>query len=92
VDASGHDFDLGPAEFAVEGVRLAVHVADADVIEVNQRQGADARAGERFDGPRTNAADSDHADVCPTQPLQTGRAKQSAHTTEPLFVIIHSNL
>ena len=62
-DARGHDFHLGLAKFPGHGVKLAVDVADADIVEVHERERANAAAGERFDRPRADTADADHTDM-----------------------------
>ncbi len=61
--ALGHHVDLGAPERAFERVQLAVRVADADVVGVDQCQTTDAASRQRLDRPRTDAADADDADV-----------------------------
>ena len=42
---------LGAADLAVDGMELAVDVGEADLVEVDQGEVADAGAGEGFDRP-----------------------------------------
>jgi hypothetical protein len=56
-------FDLGFAQLAGYGMKLAVDVTDANIIQIYQGQLAHPGARERLDGPRTNAANANHADV-----------------------------
>ena len=51
VDAFSQDLHLGVAYGRIERVDLTVGVADADLIEIDERQAPDAGAGERFGGP-----------------------------------------
>jgi len=36
LNAAGQDFDLGFAKFTFERVKLAIHVADTDIVQVHQ--------------------------------------------------------
>jgi len=61
--AASHYVDFWFPEFAVQCVELAVGIADANVVEVDECQLTDAGTGESFDGPGTDAAKADGADV-----------------------------
>ena len=50
-DALGENVYLGPAIFAFEGGNLAVGIGDADVVQVNESQPADARTRQGLDDP-----------------------------------------
>ena len=62
-DPFGHGFDFRPAQVSVEGRQLPVDVADANVVHIKERQLADSRASECFNGPGANAADADDTNV-----------------------------
>jgi hypothetical protein len=49
--AGRHHFHFWFAQFAIQGMKLTIHVADADVVQINQRQLTDARSGQCFYGP-----------------------------------------
>ncbi|MOA56600.1 hypothetical protein D3C78_1806100 [compost metagenome] len=59
--ALGHDLGLGPTDIALLGMQLAVGVADADVIEVEQGDFADTATGHSLCRP---GADTTNADDC----------------------------
>ena len=87
--APRHDFHLGLAQLAIQRVKLPVDVADADVIQINQRQRPDARPGQRLDRPRAHPAQADHANmrapdtVKPLRPIQAANASRSAFHSGP---------
>ena len=62
-DAGFEHLDFGFADLAGERGQLAIDVADADFVKINQGQRPHATAGERLDCPRTDAAHADDADV-----------------------------
>jgi hypothetical protein len=51
LDALSKDIDFGPAIFALQRGKLAVGVGDADVVQIDERELADAGAGQRLDDP-----------------------------------------
>ena len=59
-DAARHHFDFRLSQFTIEGVKLSIDVADADIIEVNERQFTYARACQRLNCPRTDAPKPDN--------------------------------
>jgi len=63
--ARRHDFDLGFAEFAGNGVELAVDIPAADVVDILDCERAHAGAGQRLHCPRADPANADDADVRP---------------------------
>ena len=58
-----HDRDLRCADIAAEGRQLAIDVGDANLIEIDEGEFADAGAGEGFGCPRAYPADSNDADM-----------------------------
>jgi hypothetical protein len=91
-DAFGHDPDLGAAHGFGERVKLAVDVAGADLVQIHQRQGTQAGAGERFRRPGADTADADHADVGRAQLLQPVVAVKPRDTAEPGLEIAHASV
>lgn len=63
LDAGGHHLGLRLAYGASEGVDLAVDVSDADFVEIDERELADARAGEGFCCPAADSTDADDGNV-----------------------------
>ena len=55
--ALGHQLRLGLAHGPTEGVKLSVEVGDADVVEVDQAEGANARAGQGLCGIAADPAE-----------------------------------
>ena len=84
-NAFGHHFDLGFAKRAGQGVKLAVGVADADIVQVHERDLSHARTRQRLDRPRTHAADADDADVRLPQPGCARRAVQVDDAVDARF-------
>jgi hypothetical protein len=41
-------------------MKLSVDVGFSHLIEIEQTEGADTAAGQRFSGPRSNASDANH--------------------------------
>jgi len=87
--AGGHGFDLGLPERAGERVELAIDVADADVVEVHKGELTDTGAREGFDGPRTDAANADDADVRLAQAFLSNGAIEPEDAAKSSFVIRH---
>ena len=61
-DALLHHGDLGPADGARQGRQLAVDIAKAHFIEVNERERSDAASSQRFHGPGADAANPNYRD------------------------------
>jgi hypothetical protein len=55
--------DLGAADGGIQGMDLAVGVADIDIIVVDQRDQPDAGARAGLGCPGTDAADADNAEM-----------------------------
>jgi hypothetical protein len=70
-------------------MNLSVHITQANFIQINQREGADPRARERFDHPGTHTTEPDHTDMRRANPRQASRAIQAPYRTKPCFVIRH---
>ena len=49
--ALGHGFGFLAADLAIHGVELAIHVGDADFVQIDECDVADAGSGEGFHGP-----------------------------------------
>ncbi len=66
----------------VEREQLAVHIAEADLVEVDEGQAADPGTGEGFDHPRSDAPETDHADMGGLKTLHRTRTVQVIHGTK----------
>ena len=82
LDALFEHVDLRPAKGPVVSVQLAVDVGDADVVEIHDRQAANAGPGQGFDGPRTHASHPDDAEVGMLDALGGRETKQAADAAE----------
>jgi hypothetical protein len=72
-------------------VDLAIDVADANIVHIDQGQLADARAGERLHGPGTDSAETYDADVGTAQSSQAGASEQPGDSAESPLVRVHSH-
>ena len=77
-----HHRDFRRAQRGAQRVHLTVQIGLGDVIEVDQGQVADAGAGQRLGGPRTDAADPHHAHMRGAQPRQAGVAEHPGDAAE----------
>jgi hypothetical protein len=68
--ALGHRVGFLATDLAVHRVELAIDVGDADFVEIDERQVANAGSGERFDRPRSHSADADHGDTGSQKPVE----------------------
>ncbi len=74
--AARHHVNFRFPKFAFQRVELAIGIADADVIEIDQRKRTDTGTSKRFDCPGTDAAKPNDADVGTGNSFQTfGRVK-----------------
>ena len=89
LDARRHGFDLGLTKAAGDGVKLTIHVADTDVVEVHKGELPDTGTGERLNSPRAHAADADDADMGGAQAFLAGDAVKTEDAAEAGFVIGH---
>ena len=80
--AKSQHVDFWFAKFAIQSVELAIGISDADVIEVDECEFPNARAGKRFNGPGTDAAKTDNADVGARDSFQAFRRIQARKTIE----------
>ena len=71
-NARGHGADFGLANRAVHGVKLAIDVADAHFVEIDQGKLTDAAAGQGLNSPRTDATDAHDANMGLAQALESG--------------------
>ncbi len=86
-DALRHDPDLFFPDGITEGMQLAVDVAQADLVMVDEGQGADATAGQGLHRPGPDPADADDADVHGAQVGDGGGAVQAFDAAEAFRVV-----
>jgi len=92
VDASNaffHDGYFRCADIAAECRKLAIDIGDANFIEIDEGEFADAGAGEGFGCPRAYPADSNDAYVSGAQALKAARGIKPGNATEACRVIAH---
>ena len=89
--ALGHHFDLGLADGAVQRMQLTVGIADADVIQVKQRNLAHAAARHGFRRPGTYATDADDRHMGRAQALKAFDAIQTGNTSKPRIFCTHDH-
>ncbi|MNN03674.1 hypothetical protein D3C81_1163730 [compost metagenome] len=89
--ALGHHFDLGFADGAVQRVQLAVGVADANIVEVEQRNLAHAATSHGFRRPRTNATDADDRHMGRAQAFKPFDAIQTGDACKPRIFCTHDH-
>src|SRR4051795_27219 len=85
----GHHFNFWFPKFSIQSVELAIHVADTNIIKIDECQRADARASQRFDCPRTHPTQTDNADVCVPDSVRTRRSEEAANTAKACCILIH---
>src|SRR5690242_20598153 len=69
--AARHHIDFWFAKLRIQCVKLAICIADANVVEVNEGKLADAGTGESFDSPGTDTAKANDTD------MRTGDSRQA---------------
>src|SRR5204862_3110492 len=89
-DAPGHDFHLGLAQLTINSVKLAVDVADANVIQIHQRKLPNTRTRQRFHSPGSDTAQTDDANMSSPKSVQTRGSNKPANTAEARIIMIHS--
>jgi hypothetical protein len=62
-DSPRQRFHLRLAQLAVQRVKLAIDVADAHVVQIDQAQPANAGTGQRFDSPGADTAQPNYTNV-----------------------------
>ncbi len=72
----------------VECRQLPVHVAEADLVEVDQGEGSDAGSREGLDHPRTHAAEADHRYPGSAQTRESVPAVKPGDAREPGVKIV----
>jgi hypothetical protein len=82
-----HHLDLGFADFEGECRELAIDVADANFIQIDQGQSADSSAGQSFDGPGTDTTNTEDANVRAAQTVLSGNSDEPSDSAEPNVVI-----
>ena len=91
-DSLGHDFDFGAAYVCRDCMKLTINIADADVVEINERETTHATARERFDRPRADAANPNDADMRRTQTRQPICTEKSADAAKAKIEIAHAGV
>src|SRR5262249_21970221 len=81
-EAFRHHADFLFSHQAADGMELAVGVGDANVVEVNESDAADAGAGEAFRGPTSDSAHADDHDVRAEQTLHSFVTEQAPDAVE----------
>ncbi len=71
---------------------LAVGVGDADIVQIEQADLADAAARQRLGRPGTDPADADHGDMRRCQPFEPSPAIQTGNAAETLIFARHTDL
>ena len=79
---------LGATDRAPQSVRLPVGVGDADLVGVHERERAHARACERLHGPRSHAAQPNHADMRACEVCKRAWTVQPTDALEAQRVVI----
>jgi hypothetical protein len=72
-------------------MQLAVGIADADVVEVKQRNLAHAAAGHGFRRPGTDATDADDRHMGRAQALKAFDAIQTGDACKPRIFCTHDH-
>ena len=85
-DTLRHHLGFRLPDMLAQRVDLAVGIGNADIIHVDQSDGADAGARQRLSRPGTHAADADHADVRLREHRQRLLAVQSRRAAETLQI------
>jgi len=90
-DALGHRRRFLSPDLAVHRVELAVHVGDADFIEINHTDTADPGTRQPFHRPRSHPADSDNHHPCRHKALQRAHSVKPRDSTEAVlcFLVQH---
>jgi hypothetical protein len=88
-DAFGHDFNFRAAHIGIHRMKLAIHIAHADLIKIDERKPANSRSRERFDRPGADPTDSDDTDVRGAQSRQRIDAKKASDAAEPEIEVAH---
>jgi hypothetical protein len=85
-------FDLGALDTFGQSVQLTVGIADVNIIVIDQRNIAYARARAGFRRPGAYAADAYDTKLRPLQGFQRGYTKYSAQAAEALQVFFAQHL
>src|ERR1035441_6547504 len=87
--AERQDLDIRLAELAVQRMELAVDVADANVIQIDESQLANAGPRQGFDRPGANPAEANNAYMGAPTPLKPFLSEQAANAAEAPFIVVH---
>jgi hypothetical protein len=90
LNSGSHHFDLGFAEFSVQGMELAVHIAHANIIQIHQRDFPNTGTRQGFDRPGTHTTNPDDANMRGTKPLKSIFTHQACNSSKSLS-ITHSS-
>lgn len=88
-EAFCHDRHFGSSKIFRGGVDLSVGVGDAEVVEVDEGEVADARAGEGLGGPGPDAADAYDRDASFVDPFGGGLAVEATDASETWGDVVH---
>ena len=83
-----HGVRLGAPVLPAKRVELAIGIGHADIVHVDQRQGADAGAGKGFSRPGAHATQSNDGNVSVTEVLQCPAAIESFDTAEAEMEVV----
>src|SRR5690606_41634118 len=83
-----HTLSLHDALPIFDRGELAVDVGEADVIEIDERQPADAAPRERLDRPGPDATHSDHCNMRRVQPLERVAPVEARESAEAMKVVV----
>jgi len=71
-------------------VQLAIDIAEANIVQIDQGDVAESTARQRFRRPGTDSAEADDADAALKQPLQSGSPIKARQTAEARVFVIHA--
>lgn len=86
-EAGGHGFRLGLADRGFQSVDLPVGIGDAEVVQVHQDNGADARPRQGFRRPGAYAANADDGHAGVPEDVQPAPSIQAAYAAESGFIV-----
>ena len=92
-EAVGEDGGFGFADGICRGVDLAVDIADAEVIEVDEREFSDSRACQGFGDPGTYPAQTNDHGMAGGEFVECGLAVEACDAGETVEVVVsHGDL
>ena len=85
--ALGQHVHFGLTDGAIQRVELAVNVGDTDVVQIDQRELANARARQRLYRPATHAAYPDHNYMGMAKRLRSALAVEASYTAKAKIIV-----